>query len=80
MRFDQTIVIESRDEQRKSLGSWNAPRTSLVCLEFRVIDCRPAMPLDETDADWGEHDSLASVPRRKQEPFVRALTMEPGDA
>lgn len=78
MRFDDTIVIESRDEQRKSLGSWqcNLSARNLVRLGFEAIDTRPCDALSAADSDWGETDSLANVPRAK---FVRTASLEQGD-
>lgn len=79
MRFDDTIVIESRDEQRKSLGGWT-PKASFERVEFRAIDNRPCEPVSAADSDWGEQDSLANVPRAKSPAWVRTITLEPGDA
>ena len=58
MRFTDTIVIESRDEQRDTLASWNMSLSArnLVQLGFDAIDDRPCEPLSAADSDWGEQD------------------------
>lgn len=75
------IVHEARDE-RQFKHSWKRAAISardFQVLEFRAIDSRPCAAFTTDDADWGERDSLANVPRAKSFPWIRAMTLGTND-
>lgn len=74
-------VLVARDESRFEVGIRGIAISykSFTDVMTRVIDERPGEPLSCADEDWGEQDSLANVPRRTMEPWVRALTIKDGE-
>ena len=85
MRFDQTtIVIESRDEQRKRFGSWkaNISARDFSLIDWRAIDTRPPGPdmaFTADDTDWGEQDSGARPTITLAEKMKRQMTCSTED-
>lgn len=76
-----TQSVIARDESRFEVGIRDIAisHKSFKDVMIRVIDDRPGAPLMAADEDWGEQDSLANIPRRTMEPWVRALTLKDGE-
>lgn len=71
------IVHEARDE-RTFKHSWKADISArdFKVIAFRPIDDRPSEDFAPDDANWGEQDSLANVPRAKQPAWMRAMALD----